>query len=113
MTSPQKKVVLVQLGEFNRLVTFETSDECTERESFLTEVRRSFSKKIGDQDKLTLQTQHSDWDGVYVDYFSDSIEDKSRFKLIVEQSTGNPSTVSLYEIFLTTFQMMFIKYIGA
>ena len=86
MAAPQKKSVLVQFGEFNHVVTFETSDECTERQCFLAEVRRVFSERIGGEDRLTLQTQEDDWGGVFVDCFSDSIKDKSRLKLVVEKS---------------------------
>ena len=58
-----KKTVLIQCGEFNRVVSFEPSDECTEREAFIAEVMRAFCERIATGDRLTLQTKHDEWGG--------------------------------------------------
>ena len=72
-----KKTVLIQCGEFNRVVSFEPSDECTEREAFIAEVRCAFCERIATGDRLTLQTKHDERGGA-----SSCIEDKT---LIVEK----------------------------
>ena len=66
-----KKTVLVQCGEFNRVISFEPSDECTERDAFIVEVRRAFNERIGTEDQLMLQMKHEEWGGIFVDYFSE------------------------------------------
>ena len=45
-----------------RIQLFEPSDECTEREAFISEVRRAFCERIATGDRLTLQTKHDEWE---------------------------------------------------
>ena len=57
------------------------------------EVRRAFNERIGTEDRLTLQMKHEEWGGIFVDYFSESIVDKSQMKLIVEKPEVSLSAV--------------------
>ena len=98
-----KKAVLVQCGEFNRVVSFEPSSSCTERESFIAEVRRAFSERIATGDRLTVQTKHDEWGGVFVDYFSDAIQDKSQMKLIVKKPEVSLSTVPFWSAWMIVY----------
>ena len=74
--------VVVQLGELNRLIHLQlpADDTRTERELLLSRIRNEFG---GSDDHITLQMQRKNemFKGLFLDYFDDSIEDGSIFKL--------------------------------
>jgi len=80
-----KKAILVQLS-FNQKVEFEVPPEGmnkTEREVLLEQIRISYREWINVEDSITLQVK--EWGGEFVDYFSDSIPDKSVVRVLVER----------------------------
>ena len=84
------KTILVQYGSFNRLVEVDCSPEKTaqasERTLLIQEIRQAFGERISSEDRITLQLKHVEWDGVFVDYFGDEIQDKSMMRLVVEKA---------------------------
>ena len=82
-----KKTVAVQLGEFNRVIQLEcTQSGVTERERLLLEVRAAYGDRINPTDRLTLQIKDHEWQGMFIDFFGDDIEDRSIFRVLVEKS---------------------------
>lgn len=83
------KTVVVQLGELNRLIQLQLSenDSRTEREVLLSRIRDEFGVRIGCDDHITLQLQCKNemFKGLFLDFFEDSIEDGSIFKLVLEK----------------------------
>ena len=81
------KSVLVQLGEFNRVVQFEHCPDAggTERDSLVIAVRATFSDRINPHDRLTLQVKDDDWGGVFVDCVGDKIPNRSIMKVVLEK----------------------------
>ena len=86
------KRVLVQLESFSRVVDFSPEQAMgteqsvvTEREFLLKEIRHVYRERISPSDKLFLQVKDEEWGGVFVDFFSDVVPDKSIFKVILER----------------------------
>ena len=88
MATVLKKTVLVQLASFSRKVEFEVpseTDKKTEREVLVEQIRASYKERIKIEDTITLQIKDEDWGGLFVDFFTENIPDKSVFKIIVEK----------------------------
>ena len=83
------KTVLVQYEQFNRVVKIDCSPEnlqgSTERQLLIRDVRKAFEERIGSDERITLQVKRKEWDGIFVDYFENELEDKSVMRLIVEK----------------------------
>ena len=89
MATVVKKTVLVQFLSFSRKVEFEVPSEMdkkTEREVLVAEIKASYKERITNEDKVTLQIKDEDWGGLFVDFFSENVPDKSVFKIIVEKN---------------------------
>ena len=85
-----RKSVLVQCGNFNRVVTFKCDESrvavgATERDLLCEAIRVSYSERIGPNDRLTLQAKSEEWDGMLVDFFEDDVQDKMTLMLVVEK----------------------------
>ena len=83
-----KKSVAVQLGSFNRVIQLDcsTNDCSTERELLVKEIRAAYGERIKPSDRLTIQIKDKEWDGMFVDFFGDQVEDRSIFRVIVEKT---------------------------
>lgn len=81
-----KKTVVVQLGEFNRVIQFEVSTGKTERDVLLAAVRAAYSDRIGPEHRLTFQVKDEGWGGLFVDFFGDEVTDRSVMKVILERA---------------------------
>ena len=83
------KTVVVQLRDLNRLIQLQITenDEKTEREALLCRIRSKFGTRIDDDDDITLQVQSKieKFQGIFLDYFDDSIEDGSIVKVVLEK----------------------------
>ena len=79
---------VVQLGELNHLIQLQPleNDSRTERE-VLSRIRDEFGGRIGCNDHITLQLQCKNemFKSLFLDFFEDSIEDGSIFKLVLEK----------------------------
>ena len=51
-----------------------------------TEVRAAYGDGINPTDHLTLQIKDHKWQGMFIDFFGDDIEDRSIFRVLVEKS---------------------------
>ena len=84
-----KRAVVVQLGELNRLIHLQLPeyDTRTERELLLSRIRDEFGGRIGSDDDITLQMQSKNemFKRLFLDYFDNSIEEDSIFKLVLEK----------------------------
>ena len=80
------KSVLVQLGDFSRVIQLDSSPcgPATEKELLLVKIRAVYSERIQADDRVTLQRKDDSWGGMFVDFFGNVIEDRSVFKLVVE-----------------------------
>ena len=80
------KTVVVQLGNFNRVIQFGSGDSggATDHDLLLKEVRTAYKERIGPKDSLTLQIRDKEWDGMFVDFFGDDVEDRSIFRIVLE-----------------------------
>ena len=81
------KSVLVQLGDFSRVIQLDSSPcgPATEKELLLVKIRAVYSERIQADDRVTLQRKDDSWGGMFVDFFGDVIEDRSVFKVVVEK----------------------------
>ena len=81
-------LIVVQLGELNRLIHLQLpeNDTRTERELLLSRIRDEFGERIGGEDDITLQMQNKNemFKGSFLDYFDNSIEE-GIFKLVLEK----------------------------
>ena len=85
MDNDGTKRVLVQLGNYNRIIRVDSaSGHLSEREALISYIRATFSDKIGHEDTITLQMKDENWAGAFVDYFQDTVPDKSVFRAIAE-----------------------------
>ena len=81
-----RKAVVVQLNNFNRVISFEPNPETqkTEQQLLLDAIREAYRERIGENDSLTLQVKSEEWDGMLIDFFGENIEDRMKFTLVVE-----------------------------
>ena len=83
------KTVVVQLRELNRLIELQLSenDTRTERDILISRIKDEFGGRIDSDDHITLQMQCKieKFKGLFLDYFDDSIEDGSIFKIVLEK----------------------------
>ena len=83
------KTVVVQLRDLNRLIQLQPSDNDarTEREVLISRIRDEFGTRIASDDCVILQVQSNieKFKGLFLDYFDDSIEDGSIFKVVLEK----------------------------
>ena len=77
-----KKTVVVQLDRFNRKIELDCSGKENETDALMKKVRTVYSDKIGPNDGVTLQAKDEDFH-MFIDYYSDKIEDKSCFNTCV------------------------------
>lgn len=82
-------LVVVQFGELNRLIHLQLleNDIRTECELLLSRIRDEVGGRIGREDDITLQMQSKNemFKGLFLDYFDNSIEEGSIFKLVLEK----------------------------
>ena len=80
---------IVQLGELNRLIQFQLSenDSRTKREVLLSRTHDESGGRIDCDDHITLQLQCKNkmFKGLFLDFFKVSIKDSSIFKLVLEK----------------------------
>ena len=76
----------MHFSSFCRKIEFEVPSVGDKAESKVLEeqIRASFSKKINIEDSITLQVLDKDWDGLFFDFFDDTVPDRSVFRDIVE-----------------------------
>ena len=83
------KTVVVQLRDLNRLIQLQPlqSDATTEREALISRIKREFGERIDSDDHITLQLQSKfeNFKGLFLNYFDDSIEDGSIFRIVLEK----------------------------
>ena len=77
------KKVVVQFGSFNRVIHV-VSGENNEREVLLKQIREVFRERIGTDDRVTLQVKDKEWEGMFIDFFSNEVPDRGVFRVIVE-----------------------------
>lgn len=80
-----KKSVVVQLNNFNRVISFSPETGGSERLLLLEAIREGFKERVGEGDRLTLQVKSEEWDGMYIDFFGETIEDRMKLRLVVEK----------------------------
>ena len=82
------KNVLVQLGEFSRIIQLVSTalGSSSEKDMLFEKIRGVYSDRIQADDRLTLQRKDDSWGGVFVDFFDEVIEDRSVFRVVVEKS---------------------------
>ena len=80
-----KKSVVVQLNNFNRVISFSPETGVSERLLLLEAIREGFKERVGEGDRLTLQVKSEEWDGMYIDFFGETIEDRMKLRLVVEK----------------------------
>ena len=77
-------MVAVKLSDFNRVIQFKssTSEGLTERDLLLKEVRAAYSDriKLKPSNCLMIQIKHKDWQGKFIDFSADEVEDTSIFQ---------------------------------
>ena len=96
------KQALVCLGENRRVVTVLSllpPGLFTERDAFLKEVREQFAVilQLGPKDTITLQQKSERWQGMFVDYMDNSIEDGAVYTLVVTRAEVHNLTVLFRE----------------
>ena len=82
------KNVLVQLGEFSRIIQLVSTalGSSSEKDMLFEKIRGVYSDRIQADDRLTLQRKDDSWGGVFADFFDEVIEDRSVFRVDVEKS---------------------------
>lgn len=75
------KNVLVQLGEFSRIIQLVSTalGSSSEKDMLFEKIRGVYSDRIQADDRLTLQRKDDSWGGVFVDFIDEVIEDRSVF----------------------------------
>ena len=58
----------------------------TEREILVEQIRASYRGRINFEDDITLQLKDEEWGGEFVDYFGDSVPDRSVVRVVVENN---------------------------
>lgn len=83
-----RKSVVVQCGTFKCLVTFQKDamDERTERDVLEQAILVAHKERIGTNDLLTLQVKSEEWDGMLIDCFQDTIQDRMKLTVVVEKA---------------------------
>ena len=85
-----RKSVVVQCGSFNRVVAFkDATDEWTERDVLEQAIHVAYGERIGPNDHLTLQVMSEEWDGMLIDFFQDTIQDRMKLTVVVEKAEVN------------------------
>lgn len=82
------KNVLVQLGDFSRIIQLVSTalGSSSKKDVLFEKIRGVYSDRIQADDRLTLQRKDDSWGGVFVDFFDEVIEDRSVFRVVVEKS---------------------------
>ena len=75
------KKVLVQLGDHCRVL--EIPADC-DRSQLISTVRSTYADKVSDKTTITLQIEEAEWGGRFIDFFGDTVVDKSVFRAIMD-----------------------------